>query len=161
MQCQKALGFHQKYLNLCSEDEQRSYGFGTTWGWVINDRIFIFGWTIPLTSSVTRAACCDTLVSVGPTGPNSGSPQPSRTIRLSLRHSPSQPLHLSSSPLLCSVTLWSAVLLCGPGVLWRSVPEHDLSWRWQLSEGTQTGLEDAVWKRGWKTMKDGEEEAEH
>ncbi len=27
---QKALGFHQKYLNLCSEDEQWSYGFGTT-----------------------------------------------------------------------------------------------------------------------------------
>ncbi len=43
MQCQKSLGFHQKYLNLCSEDERRSYGFGTTWGWVINDRIFIFG----------------------------------------------------------------------------------------------------------------------
>ncbi len=48
MQGQKALGFHQKYLNLCCEDEQMSYGFGTTWGWVINDRIFIFGWTIPL-----------------------------------------------------------------------------------------------------------------
>ncbi len=48
MQGQKALEFHQKYLNLCSKDEQRSYGFGTTWGWVINDRIFIFGWTIPL-----------------------------------------------------------------------------------------------------------------
>ncbi len=45
---QKALGFHKKYLNLCSVDEQRSYGFGMTWGWVINDRIFIFGWTIPL-----------------------------------------------------------------------------------------------------------------
>ncbi len=30
------------------EDEQRSYRFGTTWGWVINDRIFIFGRTIPL-----------------------------------------------------------------------------------------------------------------
>ncbi len=30
MQGQKALGFHQKYLNLCSEDEQRSYGFETT-----------------------------------------------------------------------------------------------------------------------------------
>jgi len=44
----KALGFHQKYLNLCSEDERRSYGFGTTWGWVINDRNFIFGWTNPL-----------------------------------------------------------------------------------------------------------------
>ncbi len=26
---QRALRFHQKYLNLCSEDEQRSYGFGT------------------------------------------------------------------------------------------------------------------------------------
>ncbi len=26
MEDQKALGFHQKYLNLCSEDEQRSYG---------------------------------------------------------------------------------------------------------------------------------------
>ncbi len=48
MEGQKALGFHQKYLNLCSEDERRSCGFGTTWGWVINDRIFIFGWTIPL-----------------------------------------------------------------------------------------------------------------
>ncbi len=30
MQGQKALGFHQKYLNLCCEDEQRSYGFGMT-----------------------------------------------------------------------------------------------------------------------------------
>ncbi len=38
----------QKYLNLCSEDVRRSYGFGTTWGWAINDSIFIFGWTIPL-----------------------------------------------------------------------------------------------------------------
>ncbi len=27
---------------------RESYEFGTTWGWVINDRIFIFGWTIPL-----------------------------------------------------------------------------------------------------------------
>ncbi len=45
---QRALRFKQKYLHLCSEDERRSYGFGMTWGWVINDRIFIFGWTIPL-----------------------------------------------------------------------------------------------------------------
>ncbi len=37
-----------KYLNLCSVDELRSYGFGTTRGWVINDSIFIFGWTNPL-----------------------------------------------------------------------------------------------------------------
>ncbi len=51
MQGQKALGFHQKYLNLCSEDERRSYGFGTTWGWVIKDRIF--GWSIPLTDRMT------------------------------------------------------------------------------------------------------------
>ncbi len=36
------------YSNVFSEDQRRSYGFGTTWGWVINDRIKIFGWTIPL-----------------------------------------------------------------------------------------------------------------
>ncbi len=46
MQGQKALGFHQKYLNLCSEDEWKPYRFGTTWGWVINDRFFIFRWTL-------------------------------------------------------------------------------------------------------------------
>ncbi len=39
---------YQKYLNLCSEDEQSSYRFGTTGGGIINDRIFIFGWNIPL-----------------------------------------------------------------------------------------------------------------
>ncbi len=43
MEGEKALGFHQKYLNLCSEDERRSYGFGTTWGWVINGIIFSLG----------------------------------------------------------------------------------------------------------------------
>ncbi len=46
MEDQKALGFHQKYLKLCSEDERSSYGFGRAR--VINDRIFIFGWTIYL-----------------------------------------------------------------------------------------------------------------
>ncbi len=30
MEGQIALGFHQKYLNLCSNDERRSYGFVTT-----------------------------------------------------------------------------------------------------------------------------------
>ncbi len=49
MEGQKALGFYHKYPHLCSEDDWRSYGFGTTWGWVINDRTFIFGWTKPLT----------------------------------------------------------------------------------------------------------------
>ncbi len=48
MMGQRALGFHQKHLNLCSEDEQRYYDFVTMWGWVIKDRIFIFGRTIPL-----------------------------------------------------------------------------------------------------------------
>ncbi len=44
---QRALRFNQNHLNLCSEDVRRSYGF-RTWGWVNNDRIFIFGWTKPL-----------------------------------------------------------------------------------------------------------------
>ncbi len=43
MEGQKALGFNQKYLNLCSEDEQRSCGFGTTRGCVNNDRTVLFG----------------------------------------------------------------------------------------------------------------------
>ncbi len=46
MQGQKILGFHQKYLNLCSEDERKSYRFGITWRWVINDRTFFGGWTL-------------------------------------------------------------------------------------------------------------------
>ncbi len=37
-----------KYLPLCSAEQINSYRFGTTWGWVNDDRIFIFGWTIPL-----------------------------------------------------------------------------------------------------------------
>ncbi len=51
---QTALRCHQKYLNLCSEDKRRSYRFETTWGWVITDRIFIFGWTNPLTTTLLR-----------------------------------------------------------------------------------------------------------
>ncbi len=35
-----------KYLPLCSAEQR--YRSGTTWGWVNDDRIFIFGWTIPL-----------------------------------------------------------------------------------------------------------------
>ncbi len=49
MQGQKALRFHQKYLYLCYEDKRRSYMLRTTWGWVINDRTFIFGWIMTLT----------------------------------------------------------------------------------------------------------------
>jgi len=29
-----ALKCNQKYLHLCSEDEHRSYGVGTAWGWI-------------------------------------------------------------------------------------------------------------------------------
>ncbi len=34
---------------MCSE-QTHSYRFGNTWGRVNNDRIFIFGWTVPLRS---------------------------------------------------------------------------------------------------------------
>ncbi len=37
-----------EYLPLCSAEQRHSYRFGTTWGWVKDDSIFIFGWTIPL-----------------------------------------------------------------------------------------------------------------
>ncbi len=43
MQVQRVLSFHQKHRIFCYEDEKRSYGFGTTWGWVINDLIFSSG----------------------------------------------------------------------------------------------------------------------
>ncbi len=36
-----------KYLPLCSE-QTHSYRFGSTWGRVNDDRIFIFGWTVSL-----------------------------------------------------------------------------------------------------------------
>ncbi len=36
-----------EYLPLCSE-QTHSYRSGDTWGWVNDDRIFIFGWTVPL-----------------------------------------------------------------------------------------------------------------
>ncbi len=42
-----------KYLPLCSAEQRNSYRFGTTWGWVNDDRIFIFGWTIPLNRTVS------------------------------------------------------------------------------------------------------------
>ncbi len=37
-----------EYLPLCLAEHRHLYRFGTTWGWVNYDRIFIFGWTIPL-----------------------------------------------------------------------------------------------------------------
>ncbi len=57
MEDQKALRFHQKYLKLCFKDEQSSYRFGTTWGWIINDIIFIFGWANPLILILKLCSC--------------------------------------------------------------------------------------------------------
>ncbi len=37
-----------EYLPLCSTEQRNSYRFGTTWGWVNDDRNKNFGWTIPL-----------------------------------------------------------------------------------------------------------------
>jgi len=42
-----ALRFNQKYLDLCSEDEQKSYGVWNNMN-IITNRIYIFGRTIPL-----------------------------------------------------------------------------------------------------------------
>ncbi len=41
-----------EYLPLCSE-QTHSYRFGNTWGWVNDDRIFLLGWTIPLSLWIT------------------------------------------------------------------------------------------------------------
>ncbi len=55
----KQLGYKlsSKYLPLCSAEQRNSYRFGTTWGWVNDDRIFIFGRTIPLMMNVNPHMC--------------------------------------------------------------------------------------------------------
>jgi len=50
-QGQNALGLNLKYLKLSSEDERRSYGLGTTWGWVVND---IQSWESSLSLMTSR-----------------------------------------------------------------------------------------------------------
>ncbi len=40
-----------KYFPLCLAEQRNSYRFRTTWGRVNYDRIFIFGWTIPLSKT--------------------------------------------------------------------------------------------------------------
>ncbi len=42
------------FFKISSLEERKSYWFGTTWGWLNNDRIFIFGWTIPLKVALTH-----------------------------------------------------------------------------------------------------------
>ncbi len=41
-----------EYLPLCSAEQGHSYRVWTTWWWVYDDRIFIFGWNIPLKMNV-------------------------------------------------------------------------------------------------------------
>jgi len=48
--CQSSIR-SSKYLHLCSAEERNSKRFATAWGWVNDDRIFIFGWSIPLSLS--------------------------------------------------------------------------------------------------------------
>ncbi len=45
---QPAYKLSSEYLPLCSAEQRKSNRFGTTWGWVNDDRIFIFGSSIPL-----------------------------------------------------------------------------------------------------------------
>ncbi len=45
---QPGYNLSSKYRPLCSAEQRNSYRFGTTCGRVNDDRIFIFGWTIPL-----------------------------------------------------------------------------------------------------------------
>ncbi len=45
---QRDYNLSSKYVPLCSAEQRNSYRFGTTWGWVNDDRIFIFGCTVSL-----------------------------------------------------------------------------------------------------------------
>ncbi len=69
IQCQKAHGLHQKYLNFCSEYERMSYRFGTTWGGVINDNFYFWvnypfkmmdslTFTVHVHSITIKCPCC-------------------------------------------------------------------------------------------------------
>jgi len=44
-----------EYLLLCSAEERNSSRFATTWGWINDGRIFIFGWSIPLSQRNSQA----------------------------------------------------------------------------------------------------------
>ncbi len=48
---------YYKYLQLCYTDEQKSYGFRKTRGWVNDETISIFEWIIPLTK-IRKAVGC-------------------------------------------------------------------------------------------------------
>ncbi len=48
-----------KNILICVQRWTKSYGFGTTWGRVINDRIVLFGWTNTLRTSTSNAVNCN------------------------------------------------------------------------------------------------------
>ncbi len=45
--------------------KRKSYRFGVTWGWVNNDRTYIFCWTIPVDASTGLPAACVGLMVAG------------------------------------------------------------------------------------------------
>ncbi len=45
-------------LPLRLSQQRNSYRFGTIWGWVNDDRIYIFGWTIPLMIPYSNMIMC-------------------------------------------------------------------------------------------------------
>ncbi len=59
-----------KYLPLCSAEQRHSNRFVTSWRWINDDRIVIFGWTVPLSilyhligfKEVFVVVCSSTLV---------------------------------------------------------------------------------------------------
>ncbi len=59
----RKLGLNPKYLNLCSGDEWRSYGFGTTWGWVglLKELVLLIG--ISFNSHICRFNGLSALIS--------------------------------------------------------------------------------------------------
>jgi len=58
----------KKYLNLCSGDERKFYRVATTW--VITDRIFILGWTNPLSIFVAHSYLLPFTINVPPPPPH-------------------------------------------------------------------------------------------
>ncbi len=46
--CPRTALFPTFFIPLCSAEQRHAYRFGTIWGWVNDDRIFVFWWTIPL-----------------------------------------------------------------------------------------------------------------
>ncbi len=54
--------FFYKKISVVFQKQTKSNGFGIAWGWVNDDSIFIFGWTIPLMQHFenSRARCSKT-----------------------------------------------------------------------------------------------------